>query len=387
MIAWNKKNISFNKKKVLRKLFFQKKDMNSISEKIGISQRVIYRIIKENKWIKKRERYWLYLVKKAYREKKSLRNLCDISGVSSVQILRRIKQKYSIKTQRFDISNKMLSQSIEKKMICDYKKLMSSIDISKKYGFKTPKTVLDVLARYKIKRREAKIITYYNTNYFKKINSHDKAYILGLLLTDGYILKDYIGFGLQLQENDGYVLENIAQRLGQSASVILISCENKRRKAIRNGDKRRKAIRNGDKNFINTKDMKRLTVHNREIAEDLKKLCMVKNKTFVLRCPFIKSEFLSSFFRGAWDGDGTIGIAKTKNIWCKIVSASRLFLEDLKSFDIPYNFVLKEVNSKFYKLRLIGGNKETIKFLKWIYKDKNDLYLRRKYEKVQNKIN
>jgi len=164
--------------------------------------------------------------------------------------------------------------------------------------------------------------------------------------------------------------------MGESASIIHISNENKRKKA-----KEKNYI-----NFMNSQDMKRLTVHNREIALDLKKINIVRNKTFILCCPKIKNKFLSSFFRGLWDGDGTIGIAKNKNIWCKIVGASRLFFEDLENIDIPFNFILEQSFTNLYTYRLVGGNEVTIKFLKWIYKDKNDLYLKRKYEKVQNKI-
>ncbi len=374
--SWNKKYINFEDKKVLRKMFFQKKEMKDICDQTKLTCRVIYRVVKENKWIRKRERYWLFLIKRAYRNNKSMERICEECGIKSINILRRIKQKNNIKTKRFDIHNKKIDKNIEQKMIKDYNNLISSKKIAEKYEFKTHKTVLDILCKYGVKRREAKKITYYNINYFKKIDSHSKAYIMGLLLTDGYILRNYVGFGIQLREDDGYILENISARLGRSASVIFINCENKRKKARHNGNK----------NFINVKDMKRLTIYNREIAEDLKKLGVVKNKTFIVRCPKIKRQYLSSFFRGVWDGDGTIGIAKTGNIWCKVASASKLFLKDLKSFNIPFNFVLKEVNSKLYKLRLIGGNSETIRFLKWIYKYKEDLYLKRKYAKVQNQI-
>lgn len=378
-IVRNKIILSFEEKRKLRKLFWQKKGMKQIYCEMRLTSSVIRRIAKENRWYKKRERYWVYLIKKAYRNGTSIKKIGKRADIK-YSILQRRKQRNKIKTQMFSPHNKRVTEEIEKAMIQDYKKIISSKKIANKYGFKTSKTVIDILEKHGVNRRESKPITYYNTDYFEKINSHDKAYILGLLLTDGYVIKDYMGFGIQLKEEDGYILEKISHRIGKSATVIHIDCEGKRKKARENGLK----------NFVNAQDMKRLTAHNRKIAEDLKKLGMVRNKTYILRCPFIYKKYLSSFFRGLWDGDGTIGIAKTKNIWCKIISASKLFIEDLFKIDIPFNFVIK-THSKacphLYKLRLIGGNKETIKFLKWIYKYKGDLYLRRKYAKVQNKIN
>jgi len=114
---------------------------------------------------------------------------------------------------------------------------------------------------------------------------------------------------------------------------------------------------------------------------------MLRNKTHILKCPKIFKKYLSSFCRGIWDGDGTVGIAKTKNIWCQMVSASVDFANGLNKV-IPFCTAIQQLckNGSVYTLRVCGGNKETIKFLKWIYKYKGDLYLRRKYAKVQNKI-
>lgn len=372
--SWNKKEISREEKRLLRKLFFQKQSMKDIEERTGLTQRIIYRHVRENKWIDKRERYWLFIIKMAYNSGRSVERVCEDSGVISINILRRIKQKYRIKTKRFYISNKRINENIERSMIRDYENMMSSKKVAIKYGFKTHKTVIDVLNKFNIDIREPKIITYYNTNYFEKIDSHDKAYILGFLLTDGYVIRDYNGIAMQLNEDDGYILERISQRLGRSTTIIHIDCSRKREY--------------GSKNFRNARDMKRMSCFCPSMANDLKKYEMVKNKTLTLEFPSgIPKKYLSSFCRGLWDGDGTVGIAKTKNIWCQIVSASPNFLYKL-SENIPFlNRVQKPSRGlNLYALRICGGNRETKRFLKWIYKYKSDLYLERKYAKVQNQI-
>jgi len=104
--------------------------------------------------------------------------------------------------------------------------------------------------------------------------------------------------------------------------------------------------------------------------------------------PKIRKCFLCSFLRGVIDGDGTVGTAKTGNIWCQFVSASKKFVIEISKI-LPFSCSVQKPSKgrKTWTLRIAGGNKETISFLRWIYKYKEDLYLERKYAKVQNYIN
>lgn len=60
-----------------------------------------------------------------------------------------------------------------------------------------------------------------NHDYFEKIDSHEKAYYLGLLMSDGYILttnyNKQMGIALQLQ--DEYVLEPLKNNLGKNLKL------------------------------------------------------------------------------------------------------------------------------------------------------------------------
>jgi intein/homing endonuclease len=275
-----------------------------------------------------------------------------------------------------------VNNDIEKRFVSEYIDGNSSQTIANKYGFKTRKTVLDVLEKNMIKRRPPKKQTYYREDFFEKMDSPEKAYILGLIMTDGYIIKDYSGFGIQLTKSDGYLLKKIALIIGARQGVSQIVCNAKR------------------KSTPNTKDMVRLSVHNRRLAEDLKKLGVTRNKSKTLRyAGSVPKKYLSHFFRGLIDGDGTIGVAKNNNIWCQLSSASSAFIGDLLglalSFTLRLNTSITKYRSgkekiikecKMYTARVSGGNQETIRFLRWLYDDKRDLYLRRKYAKVQNQI-
>lgn len=192
-----------------------------------------------------------------------------------------------------------------------------------------------------------------------------------MIMTDGYIIKDYEGFGIQLTKKDGYILEKIRDLVGGTNPITKIDCSHKR------------------KHMPGTKDMARLHVFSRKIAEDLKKLGVTRRKTKTLRyngC--VPKKYLSSFFRGLVDGDGTIGLRKNGYPWFSLSSASKNFLNDLSNVK-KYKWKVGESKTKtghIYSLRILGGQAEIIKFYKWIYEYSSDLYLRRKYEKVQNQI-
>jgi intein/homing endonuclease len=167
-------------------------------------------------------------------------------------------------------------------------------------------------------------------------------------------------------------LEKIRDLIGGINPITKIDCSSKR------------------KVLPNAKDMSRLHVFSKKNANDLKNLGVVKRKTKVLRyngC--VPDEYLSSFFRGLVDGDGSIGVDKRGYYWISIASASKEFLEDIqfKTFIWKINTSKCKNGNLIHVLKVQGGQKEIFRFYNWIYENKNDLYLRRKYVKVQSKIN
>lgn len=368
MDAWNKIKPDIDTIRKMRTLFFRKESMQSIVSRVGLTERVIRRIVNERRWIEKRKRYWQMLCRSAYENQESITAIAKRCGIRET-ILHRIKREMGLDTKRFDIANKRLTPDIEAMMILDYDNGKSSTEIASKYSFSTHKTVLDVLTKHEVQRRSTAKPTDYNIDYFESIDNHDKAYILGLLLTDGYVIKNYTGIAIQLTKEDGYLLQKIAKRLGPSTTVINIDCSSKR------------------KVFVNAKDMFRLNAHCPKMSQDLKKFGMVRNKSKTLKCPDIPKEFLSSFCRGLWDGDGSIGIDKRDNIWCKLNSASDEFLIKLQEkISQKTNFRPCKNEKCIAVLEPAGGKKQTIDFLRWMYSDKSDLYLERKYDRIKDQI-
>lgn len=316
-----------------------------------------------------KEKWYLGLILDAYANGRSMAYVSKKYGIN-YEALGKIKRKHKIKTRLFSSHNKRINDKMELEMIRMYKKGKSSNFIAKHFGFKTRNTVLQVLKKHRVRvKKGISEYTKYNVNVFKTIDSHNKAYVLGLIYTDGYIYRDYRGICIQLTEGDRYLLEKIATLFGKSSSVIAISCKSKR------------------KTFKGAKDMARLGVYSPAIAKDLKKHGVIRNKTYDLSLSAkIPKKYLYSFLRGVIDGDGTLGVAKTKNIWCQISTRSEKFAKDLCSLEIPERFVRTCNSDGQWTVRLSGGNKATKSFLRKLYKNKGSLYLKRKYAKIKNQI-
>jgi hypothetical protein len=102
----------------------------------------------------------------------------------------------------------------------------------------------------------------------------------------------------------------------------------------------------------------------------------------------IYKKYRYSFLRGVIDGDGTIVIGKNNHICCQFSTMSKNFAKQIcNNFvnDVLNCYTIKKTGIKLISIG--GGNKKVISFLKKIYKNKSNLYLERKYAKVQDKIN
>ena len=128
-----------------------------------------------------------------------------------------------------------------------------------------------------------------NTNYFNKIDSHEKAYVLGFLYADGSNRGDGITFTQNVERID--ILENIKKALESEAPI--------------------KELIPGHYSFQVFSDI---------MVKDIEKLGVVKNKSLVLQFPtekIVPDEFMSSFILGYFDGDGCIWNGKRKKMIVK----------------------------------------------------------------------
>lgn len=336
-----------------------------VEKQLGIKEFAARRLVRQHRIDKLKDRYFRYLCNYAVLSGISISEISRRTGLSNFSLCK-FRKDNNLELPTLEPYNKRVDDNLEKTFIKEYENGLSAQNIADKYGFKTNKTVLDALLKHDIETRGFGRYTYYDESFFEKIDTHEKAYILGLIMTDGNVLKDYQGFEIQLNEEDGYILEKINDLIGGSKTHLVqkIDCSKRREK------------------WPNTSDMVRLSVYNNKIAEDLRKLGVVKNKTHIMRYVDkpVPDEFLSSYFRGLIDGDGSIYLHNdfpAMTLYCK----STKFISDICSLRDMFT-----INSNGHCIWLKGTRDSKICHLKWLYEFKGDFYLRRKYEKIKDFI-
>lgn len=211
---------------------------------------------------------------------------------------------------------------------------------------------------------ERMTIHHIDNNFFEKIDTRNKAYILGFLLADGHRLKNSNQIRLKLQERDVEILEKIKVVLNYTKPLIF--------------DKKQE-----EKN----QNQLSLIICNKKICEDLEKFGIVKNKTFNITIPKIDDELFIDLFRGYFDGDGwftcdkfnkagTIGIIGEY----KFISFIMNKLKELYDID-SRNKYDKRCDSRIISL-IISRQLNVSKIFKLMYND-TDLYLNRKHIKIK----
>jgi len=195
--------------------------------------------------------------------------------------------------------------------------------------------------------------------YFDKIDTPNKAYILGLLYADGNVSKKGYIITLSLQERDKHILESINKELNYDKPLVLVDNSSKKG--------------NVQNSYV-------LRIHNKYMANSLNKCGVVPCKSHILKFPFwLNRGLMRHFIRGYLDGDGNI----TKNPKYKHVSfiGSGLMMDGLKEFiedELKIHCSIYYHPNKSNKIVSIGGGIQAKKLLDYLYKDA-DMYLIRKY--------
>ena len=210
----------------------------------------------------------------------------------------------------------------------------------------------------------------YNRDFFKVINSPEKAYWLGFIMADGCINQ---------QVRDGK-LKAMTMELGLARvdeSHLMKFCE-----SINLGldNIRRKTTKLRGKEF----EVSRVVLSSTELCRDLMAHGVTPKKTYSAEIPdeILNSEYLRDFVRGFFDGDGHIIDNKSHRNGFAITSASPKVLVQLKVLFM--NIGCKDVEitqrgTRTYEMFWYDRD-STIKALTYMYKD-SSIYLDRKYNK------
>lgn len=289
-----------------------------IAKHFNVSRITMGKFLKENNlktnYTKRKEQLALLnneeIIEKYVKEKLTIKELCDIYNCSNSAIKKRLKSANVIRT----------SSEAHTKYPCD-------------------------------------------TQYFSKIDTMNKAYLLGFICADGFVTKtNVVGIGVKTSDSD--VIKFFQKEL-----------------------KSTKPIQYKENSL-------ELRIQNKELADSLRKLGVVENKSLIINIEkVIKNANLSdkqikAFLLGYFDGDGGIYYSRAKNtttiIWNFSVTGTYETCNYYKKYFNNVGFFTKrhkdEKNNYTY---CIGGCNLIKNALSTLYsiKDELDFFYKRKYNR------
>lgn len=133
----------------------------------------------------------------------------------------------------------------------------------------------------------------FDSRYFEKIDTPDKAYWLGLLYADGWVICDKkranYEVSIELKREDRYILEKLNSVFGNVFKIKDI-------------DKEHVFI---IQNYTDTHSSV-LRMYSKQMAQDLINNGVVENKTYKRVYPMVSDDLFIHFFRGYFDGNGCV---------------------------------------------------------------------------------
>ena len=200
-----------------------------------------------------------------------------------------------------------------------------------------------------------------NENYFDVIDTQEKAYIVGLLFSDGCISETNNAISISLKEEDKDILLKINKEIGSNRPLMFLNYNDK------------------NKNWSN---QYKLVINSKHMVESLRKLGVFQNKSLKIEFPsWVSDEYYFHFLRGYIDGDGSIFKTEKRmsfiatESFCNSVSK---YLYDNLSVHCSISVCHNKTDVPTRDLR-ISGAKQVKTVLDKIYENAS-IYLDRKYK-------
>lgn len=211
----------------------------------------------------------------------------------------------------------------------------------------------------------------YNQDYFGTVDSHEKAYILGFLITDGCNSEDIGVVSLTLQKQDNHILEQITRRLSPDKPI---------------GCRR-----------VGKTEHCGVHLNCRKMSEDLARLGIVQRKTFKIKIEdWMTGEYANSAILGMMDGDGSFyhrarwpkGRLTPDRSWTFSFIGMRSVCEMMRdtfkrelginATVTPHSRYKNNPDKPLCTVRVYGNTQNKV-LMGWLYKD-SPLYLKRKHD-------
>lgn len=201
---------------------------------------------------------------------------------------------------------KKLSVEQEKELVKKYLEGESVKTLMQIYDFASKKSITDKVKKYypndykEIIKQAKNNRKNYNFS-LKEIDSPFKAYLIGLLLTDGYVIKDRNSIGLDMTDED--VIKFVAEIVGTNYKAY---------------------------NSENRKTRYRVLITQENIKEEVSRFGIIENKSLIIPRPQLtkqEEQYLPFIIRGIIDGDGSVSPTSYKGSQFFIVTKSKEFAE------------------------------------------------------------
>ena len=239
----------------------------------------------------------------------------------------------------------------------------STISLAKEYNY-NDHGIAKLLESLDVNIRSCGYQSKIDQTIFSKIDTPEKAYLVGLLTADGSVNKGG-GITICLTESDRYLLDEINTRILDGTGVVFLSHKEEKKPRVV------------------------LSFNGKQLCRDLTRFGIVPKKTYSLLSlsSEIPTEFYPDYIRGLYDGDG---------VCSKSNGAIRIgYCAYNKEFTESYqNYLCEKLGMRKNKLFNTGScwqcswaaRNDLEKFYHYLYGNNPTLYLVRKEQKLGNFI-
>lgn len=266
--------------------------------------------------------------------------------------------------------DRLLSEEEKQNIIADYKNNVSLRSLEKKYHH-TRRRLSTWLESIGVKTTKGNHYRKYfhDEDFFETIDTEEKAYWLGFMFADGYIVnnenkygQDHFGISVAMDSLD--VIEKFKASLKATNPILYDFSGNRYGKQT----------------------LCKLVLCSQKTVNDLIDKGCFKQKTLILEPPKdVPDDLIRHFLRGFFDGDGSlIRAPKKDSTYISFIvdfTTTKPVAEWIHSI-LGIGTVRKETRREHTWYWVLSGNQQVIKFYHYLY-DNATIWMDRKYNKFQ----
>lgn len=265
------------------------------------------------------------------------------------------------------ISINKVSQEIQQQIIQAYKNNMSLREIEKQFNVTRP-TVSKFLQQRGIKTTKGNHYRKYfhNENFFENIDTEEKAYWLGFMFADGYIVnnENHYGqddFGLTLAQDSIDSIKKFKKSLNATNPIRYDNSKTKGQKLVK------------------------LVCRSQKTVNDLIDKGCIKNKSLILKPPKkVPQQLINHFIRGFFDGDGSLMKYQRseKSIIYNLNFTTTYDMAKWLQDTLKVGSIFPEKRRELTWYYSISGNQQVLQICHYMY-DNATIWMDRKYNRYQ----